>query len=55
MKFSTIKNQKGFGFWDIVFWVCLVSSGIWVYHQYLSHPDGLNPRPADHSAYEDKK
>lgn len=55
MNFKKINNEKGFGLWDLVFWVAMAAFGFWIYQQYLSHPDGLNARPATHSVYEDKK
>lgn len=55
MNFRIINNQKGFGFGDVVFWVLLAVFGTWLYHQYVLHPEGLNSRPVNHSAYEDKK
>ena len=55
MNFTKIKNQQGFGLGDLIFWIALISAGVWIYHQYILHPEGLNPRDSTHSVYEDKK
>ena len=55
MKRNPFRNQRGWGMMDIIFWVVIIAVGYWVYQQYILHPEGLNPRGATHSQYEDRK
>ena len=48
-------NQKGWGFFDLLFWAVILIVVAWAVNQYLLHPEGLNPRPVNHSSYEDRK
>jgi len=54
MRKNHFLNQKGEGFIDKLLLAALVVFGVWAFNQYRSHPDGVKPRPATHSSYEDK-
>ena len=40
---------------DIIYWVVIIAVVAWAVKQYILHPEGLNPRGATHSQYEDSK
>ena len=50
-----IRNPRGWGFFDLVFWVVIIGVLAWAAKQYMLHPEGLNPRPVTHSPLEDSK
>jgi len=55
MNFKKIQNQRGWGLSDVIFWVLVIAVLAWLARQYLLHPEGLAPRPATHSQWEDSK
>lgn len=55
MKFKIIRDQKGWTFWDVLFGVLVIAILYWAAQQYMQHPEGLNPRPVNHSPLEDSK
>ncbi|HUO58577.1 MAG TPA: hypothetical protein VMV05_10425 [bacterium] len=48
-------NQNGWGFFDLLFWAVILIVLAWAVKQYILNPGGLNPRPVNHSQYEDRK
>ena len=48
-------NQRGWGLVDVIFLAVVVIVLAWAVKQYILHPEGLNPRPVNHSSYEDSK
>jgi hypothetical protein len=55
MKRNPLRNQRGWGLMDIIFWAVIIAGGVWAVKQYALHPEGLNPRGTTHSQYEDSK
>jgi hypothetical protein len=40
---------------DLIFWAVIIAVLVWAARQYILHPEGLSPRGATHSQYEDSK
>jgi hypothetical protein len=55
MKRWKTRDQKGWGLFDLVFWVVILTALAWGIKQYILHPEALNPRPVTHSPLEDSK
>jgi hypothetical protein len=55
MKKSALRNSKGAGVFEILFWIGLVAFVYWLVGQYRSHPDTLHSMNPTHSPLEDSK
>jgi hypothetical protein len=49
-----MRNEKGMGFFEFLFWVAVAAGIAWLVRDLVSNPDNLKPRPQEHHAYEDK-
>lgn len=54
-RLRNIRDQQGWGLFDLLFWIVVIGVLAWAAKQYILHPEGLNPRSVTHSPLEDSK